>query len=230
MLFEQLYTLAVLVNIPIAAATLFFALFLLRRWRDPIIFNFGMSALMLAIWIANVTILFLDVALVETYRLALVKSRFIFGMLVMHFFLIFTYKYPYPLIKDRTIVVGLYIFNGAYTVFIAAMSWFPLDAYYEAPFHYIVHSDLSRSIFIIHFTALSLWAFSNLIYKLALSEGIFRRRLRKIIVGTGIAVAGNIILSIGSFFVTDLDLNPFGILFTVTVLAYIYSIVRLKDE
>src|SRR3990167_5634654 len=93
---KVLLTIIIYLNIPMAVAMFFFAFVLLRRSKgDAIYFNFGMCILFLALWILVTFLTFFEALPIPTIINVLLS--FIAGLWVMHYFLLFTYKFPIEL-------------------------------------------------------------------------------------------------------------------------------------
>ena len=111
-----IFTTILILDIPLAIASFIFAYILLfrRDWRNPIYFNFGMATLFLGLWILVTILTYIQNLFLSTYFLATLS--FIFGLWILHYFAIFTYKYPYPFKKDSNIIFLLYIITSLFTL------------------------------------------------------------------------------------------------------------------
>src|SRR3990167_831519 len=95
-----IFTVILYLNIPIAIASFIFAYILLRRAKgNAIYFNFGMAVLFLALWISSIITYYIPA--LQDIAVLLGNISFIFGIWILHYFLIFTYKFPFSFRDDR---------------------------------------------------------------------------------------------------------------------------------
>lgn len=224
---ESLFTIILFLNIPIALASFVFAYIILRRGRNPIYFNFGMAVLFLALWIVSILLLFFRILpLPITFFLNL---SFLFGIWILHYFLIFTIKFPVASPGNRFKINLLYLFTFLVSVTCFIPNLYAIEGRLEFPFLYISIGPMGLSIYTIYFVILVSLAFKNLIRKYLQSDGIFKTQLKKIILGTATAIFFNLLFSITIYFFITFNTTPIGVLFIFTVLLYIYSILFSKN-
>ena len=223
-----IFTTILILDIPLAVASFVFAYILLfrRDWRNPIYFNFGMSTLFLGLWILITILTYFQIPFLSTYFLT--AMSFIFGIWILHYFTIFTYKYPYQLKKDRNIIILLYILTSLFTLSFLIPNFYIIESALIFPLIYAKLNLFGLIIFIAYFLVLSILSFKNLIYKYINSGGVHKIQLRKIVIGTVIGVVANIIVIFGIYYLTPYDFTIIGVLFTTGVLMYIYSILFSK--
>ena len=227
---KVLFTIILYLNVLIAIASFIFAFILLRRTKgNAIYFNFGMATLFLGLWITSIPLIFLKFT--EPVNIFLTNTTFLFGIWILQYFLIFTIYFPTPHLKRKNIWVPLlYLLTLLISFSIFIPNLYTVRAVSDFPYLYVKFNAAGLTIYTLYFIALAAASFKNLIYKYRQSDGIFKIQLKKIILGTGIAVAANLALSITIYYFTEFDFSPIGALFTFAVLAYIYSILFGKRE
>lgn len=224
---ELLFTTILYINVVMMVISFIFAYILLRRAKgDKIYFNFGMSTLFLGLWILSIVLLFFEV--IKLDGVFFTNLSFLFGIWILHYFLIFTMKYPVPGSNDRLKINLLYLLTILLSVSIFLPGVYAVESTLDFPFLHVEINPVGLSIFSLYFFILSLLSFINLFKKYFQSDGIFRVHLRKIIIGTLIAVFVNFIFGITIYFFVNFDTTPIGILFVFGVLMYIYSILFSK--
>ena len=223
-----IFTIILILDIPLAIASFVFAYILLfrRDWRNPIYFNFGMATLSLGLWIFVTILTYIQNLFLSTYFLETLS--FIFGLWILHYFAIFTYKYPYSLKKDSNIIILLYAVTSLFTLSFLIPDLYIFKSELRFPFLYNELNLIGFTLFIIYFSVLSILSFKNLIYKYLNSGGIHKIQLKKIIVGTVVGVIANLIFSLSIYYFAPYDFTIIGILFASGVLMYIYSIMFSK--
>ena len=224
---ELLFTIIIFLNIPMAIASFIFAFILLGRSKsNAIYFNFGMATLFLALWISETFFAFFPIFPFTTKIWIL--TSFSCGLGIMHFFLMFTYNYPFSKAVSRYKIIILYIAS----ILVASSPFVPKlyiqEISLDFPFIYERDNFIGLTIFSTYFVLLAALSFINLIKSYRESDGIFRINLKKIIVGTGIAVIANLIFSIFLYYFSTFEATPIGVLFTFGVILYIYSILFSK--
>ncbi|OGY45805.1 MAG: hypothetical protein A2744_01580 [Candidatus Buchananbacteria bacterium RIFCSPHIGHO2_01_FULL_44_11] len=222
-----LFTAVLYLNIPMAITSFVFAFILLRRAKgNGIYFNFGMATLFLALWQVALPLLFIDFSL--PFNIFLVNVTWLFGIWIMHYFLIFTYNFPISTLYSHKQLGFLYLLTlfVSFTFFIPDL--YTKGAYPNFPFLKLVVNPIGLTIYTVFFVSLAFFSFKNLIVNFLKSDGIFRIQLKKIIIGTGVAVIANLFLSITIYYFIDFDTAPLGTVFVFAVLLYIYSILFSK--
>lgn len=204
-----------------------FAYILLRRAKgNAIYFNFGMSTLFLGLWILSIVLLFFEI--IKLGGIFFANISFLFGIWILHYFLVFTMKYPVPGGDDRLKINLLYLLTILVSVTIFLPGFYTTESILNFPFLYVEINSAGLSIFSIYFFLLALLSFKNLLSSYKRSDGIFKKHLKKIIIGTIVAVFANFILGITIYFFINFDTTPIGILFVFGVLTYIYLILFSK--
>ncbi len=214
------------VNIIMMIISFVFAYILLRRQKgNPIYFNFGMSDLFLGLWML--------VTLADFFRLTPLSTNFharlgfIMGVWILHYFLIFTFYFPFKRAINKFVIPLLYIGTVVISI-ITLLPSFIASASVDFPFRYREVNPVSLSIYIFYFFVLALFSLVNLFRSFESGDGIHKVNAKKVLAGTSIAIGANLILSLINFYYTSFDLTSLGMLFTFTVLIYIYSILFSK--
>jgi len=148
---EIVLIVALYLNIILALATYFLAITLLTRRHNAVYFNFGMALLSLAIWISDILILFFGV--LPNFLDLLMRFSFLFGLYTLHYFLLFTYKYPFPPIppKYSQIKVTLfYFFTFAMSLFILFFNIFARPIVFDFPMVYASFSPTFLTVYILY--------------------------------------------------------------------------------
>jgi len=223
---ELIFKIILYVDVVLALASLFFAIVLLSRSRDSITFNFGMMVLSVFFWIVSILLLFFPLIPQASSTLFLNLS-FLFGALVAHFFYIFTVKFPFTKNKNTKILL-LNFFTLILSVSIFWPGLYGREVILDFPFLHVDINPLGLGIFTTYFVLVGVFAFKNLLVKFFSTDGIHKIQLKKIIAGTFITFIVNAVVSIFIYFFIDIDLTPIGILFTFSILMYIYSIIFQK--
>lgn len=218
-----LFTAILYLNILVSLISFIFACILLKRSKgNAIYFNFGMAVLFLGTWAAEIFLLFFKGGIL------LANLSYLFGIWILHYFLLFTYLYPVASPKLRYKFIIFYFFTLLVSTSIFIPKLYTTKAVVDFPYLYFSANPVGVTIFSVYFAFLSVLAFKNLITKYLQSDGIFKKYLFKIILGTGIAIFFNFIFSINIYYFTEFDTTPIGMLFTFSALAYIYSILFSK--
>jgi len=216
-----------ILDIPIAIASFVFAYILLRRAKNNhIYFNFGMAVLFLALWLAGIVVN--SFGFLPGFSTFIENLSFALGIGILHYFLIFTLSFPLPSPR-RSLKVGiLYFFTSLIALSCFIPGLYVISSVSTHPFIYADVNPFGLALYSIYFTLLSVLSFVNLIYKYKNNDGIFRLQLKKIILGTIIAIVVNLFFRITVLFLGHHDTSPIGAFFTFTVLIYIYSILFSK--
>ncbi len=224
-----LFTIILFLNIPMAVASFIFAYILLRRAKgNAIYFNFGMAVLFLALWVANILLLFWSPLVINILSLFLTNLSFAFGILILHYFLIFTFHFPVSTLKARSKEIILYLLTLIILISIFLPGLYTKSVIFDFPFYYVFFNPLGLVVYTAYFFVLSLLAFVNLYKKYLRFDGVIRVNLKKILVSTFLAILFNFFLSLMVYFFISFNTTPFGALFTSLVLFYIYSILFSK--
>ncbi len=220
---ESLFTIILFLNILMAIASFIFAYILLRRAKgNAIYFNFGMSALFLALWITVTFLAYFPIG-VFTITFWILLSYF-FGLGIMHFFLMFTYKYPVSKDISRANIFIIYTASILVALTLLVPDLYVLENKLDFPFMYEEDNPIGLTIFSIYFVILEAMSFVNLGKYYIKCFVIFKKNLKKIIIGTGVAVVANLIFSLFIYYFSNFQSTSIGVLFTFGVLLYIYSI------
>lgn len=223
---ELIFKIILYVDIVLALISLFFAIVLLARNRDSITLNFGMMVLSVFFWIVSILLLFF-ILVPQISSVFLLNLSFFFGALIAHFFYIFTLKFPFS--KNENIkIILFYILTVAVSISIFLPGLYGRKTSLDFPFLHIDINPVGLTIFTSYFLLVGIFAFKNLLVKFFSADGIHKIQLKKIIIGTFITFIVNAVISISIYFFIDVDLTPIGILFTFSILMYIYSIIFQK--
>jgi len=223
---KTIFLTILLVNIPIVLASFFFAVVLLRRGKNPIYFNFGMAVLSLALWSVAEELLFFNPF--SYFFVVLDQLTFLFGIWIVHYFLIFTMNFPIPTSKKLRQQVLLYIVTSIISFSFFLPGWYTQNVYANFPFVYIYDNPLGLTIYAFYFFVLGLLSFKNLIFRYIQSDGILRIQLKRIIIGTALVLLINFFSSITIYYFSAFSTAPIGVFFTSMTLIYIYSILFTK--
>jgi len=215
-----------ILEIPLAIISFVFASLILSRRKNPIYFNFGMAVLFLAFWLTGIVVN--SFGLLPWFSALIENLTFALGAGILHYFLIFTLSFPLPS-PNRSLKIGiLYFFTALIVLSCFIPGLYVVSSVSVPPFVYFDANPLGLTLFSIYFVLLSVLSFTNLIYSYKNSDGIFRSQLKKIILGTIVAIIVNLFFSIMVFFWSRFETSPIGAFFTFTVLIYIYSILFSK--
>ena len=101
-----LFTAILYLNILVSLISFIFACILLKRSKgNAIYFNFGMAVLFLGTWAAEIFLLFFKGGIL------LANLSYLFGIWILHYFLLFTYLYPVASPKLRYKFIIFYFFT-----------------------------------------------------------------------------------------------------------------------
>lgn len=226
---ELIFTIIIYLNIPMAIAAFVFAAILLSRSRgNPVYFNFGMSVLSLALWILVTFFSFFFIGPI-TLTFWLLSSYF-FGLWIIYFFLMFTYKYPFSQDVKKLTIYILYTLSALVVLTIFVPNLYIFEDKLDFPFIYEKTNPIGLTIFSTYFIIFATLSFINLFKSYWRSDGIHKVQLKKIIIGTLVAVLANLIFSLFIYYFSTFESTPVGILFTFGVLIYIYSILFSKKQ
>lgn len=215
-----------ILDIPLALVSFGFAALLLSRKRNPVNFNFGMAVLFLAFWLTNIVIN--SFGLLPKFSSLIENLSFALGIGILHYFLIFTLSFPLPASNRSLKIRILYLFTALMMLICFIPGLYVVSSASVPPFMYANVNPFGLTLFSLYFVLLSILSFTNLVYNYKNSDGIFRLQLKKIIMGTIIAIIVNLFFSNLILFWANFDTSPIGALFTFTVLIYIYSILFSK--
>lgn len=225
---DYLFRAILVIDVFLAIASFAFAYILLfrRDRKNPIYFNFGMAVLSLALWLSSILLLFVDTLPISGVTLE--NLTYLFGIGILHYFLIFSLTFPTPARKRFLKVFILYIFTALVSTSFFIPGLYALTVVRKVPFLYAEINPIGVSIFSIYFAILSILSFINLVSNFKKSDGIFRLHLKRIIIGTLIAIIVNSIFSVLNAYVSSFDLSSVGAISIFVVLFYIYSILFSK--
>ena len=220
-----LFTILFYIDIVLAAVSFVLAFIILRRRHNPIYFNFGISNLFLALWLTAISLMIVSGS---PHNVSFVNLTFLFGILILHFFAIFTFRFPVKDSRDDKKIIIIYLLTAIMSVPILIPGFYTISAESDFPFLRVNIGRPWLTIFSVYFLALSIMSFRNLVKKYFTSDGIYKTQLFKIIIGTAVAVFANFIFSISIYHFTSFDTNLIGAPFTFAVIVYIYSILFSK--
>ncbi len=199
-----------------------FAFIILRRGRDPIYFNFGMATLFLALWLTASEIMYLIIP--DALRIIVINLTFAFGILIMHYFTIFTFYFPsLSSVRNRPVTAILYLLSFLVALSTIVPGMYVQRAVLDYPFLYVSFNNVNLTIFTLYFIVLTAISFNNLFKKYINSVGIHKIQLKKVIIGASVVIFINLFLSILLYFVTDFDTNIIGAFFAFAVIVLIFS-------
>ncbi|HLC69648.1 MAG TPA: hypothetical protein VJH75_01225 [Patescibacteria group bacterium] len=222
-----IFTLILFLNIPLALASFFFAYILLRRAKgDAIYFNFGMAVLFLGLWIAGTSLTFIPFIPLSTVDFEIISL--IFSLWVVHYFLLFTYRFPFQLKINKGRDTIFYFCSSLLTLSLFIPNLYVIAAEIDFPFLREKVNYFGFTVFILYVFFLILFSFRNLIKKYKISDGVHRIYLKKIIIGTFFSIIISIFFGFMVPYFANLDFSYIGTLSTFAVLAYIYSILFSK--
>ncbi|MBN1779035.1 MAG: hypothetical protein JW816_02345 [Candidatus Buchananbacteria bacterium] len=186
-----------------------------------------MSALFLGLWLSASEIMYLDLNFLP--RIFIVDLTFLFGIWILHYFYIFTYYFPFQRVEIRWQEKFIYFLTILISVSIFIPSLYARSADLDFPFLFVNINKIGLSIFVAYFVLLIVLSLKNLLSKYFISDGIHKINLKKVIVGTTLALIVNLFFSMSIYFFTEFDTNVVGAFFTLGVIIYIYLILFPRD-
>lgn len=213
----------------IAISTIVFLADLALAWRvwisnrkNPINISFALTALMISFWVLSITLserIFMAPSLIS---LGLRLSYF-FATLLIFFFFWFTYFFPYKVIKlPRNLVISLFLLTGL-TLVISILPDIFITGSILPPDRFTAARSLFWHLFFAgYFFLMSALSYYNLFSKLKRSSGIWRTRIKQVIIATSVAVIGGSVFSLIIPIVHSEVLDWVGPLFTLFMVVYIW--------
>ncbi len=221
----------------IAISAIVFLADLALAWRiwisnrkNPINICFALTALMISFWVLSITLaerVFMDpLAISYAFRASYSSST-----LLIFFFFLFTYHFPYKVYKlSRTRIFIILIITSLILV-IAVLPNIFVSEYVLPKDRFSPEKSVFWHLFFAgYFFFISILAYYNLFSKLKSSSGIWRTRLKQVIIATSVAVIG------GSFFclivpiIYSNTLDWVGPLFTLFMVVYIWYYIFWKSK
>lgn len=216
--------------VPVLLGLLFIVDLLLayRVWignrKNVVNIFYALAVLMAALWTGG---LLGDALAIGTQDISIL-TRFIYitPILAVFFFYIFTYYFPY---KTYTISKSLVLLLLAFTIISLTIVIIPgamipltLTKLETLRFYY---NRIGYAIYSLYFILFTVLAFKNLLIKYKTSDGIWRKRIKQVLIGTSVAFIGgglfNLILPmICDSYVLGGYLAPFFTFFTAVYIWY----------
>jgi hypothetical protein len=196
-----------------------------RVWRSnpkhPVNIYFALAVLMAAFWTAGaIGIQSANSPLVIGWS---AKIAYISGFLAGFFFLFFTYHFPYKIVNLSTGYLIVLILTALTTVLLMLLPNVFLATRVSPSDRFSPEiSTFWHIIFTIIDMAVILLSFKNLLLSYKHLDGIWKKRIRQIIVGTLIAFLGGTIFSLIIPLIYNNSLNWLGPVFSLFMAGYIW--------
>lgn len=225
---ESIFTIILYLDTLMMLVSLFFSFILLSRAKGNLVyFNFGLSILFLGVWMFVTLVDFFGLTPFSSVLHA--KLGFLVGIWILHYFLLFTFYFPFPRRFSKLSIYFLYLVTLAMSI-VTMMTASISSASVAFPFRIRVINVYYLTIYIIYFGFLMSWSLFNLLKSFGDGEGVSKIKTKKILVGTSLAMAANLVFSLINFYYSDFDLTSVGMFFSFAVLIYIYVILFFKEQ
>ncbi|MDD2807597.1 MAG: hypothetical protein PHW95_03705 [Patescibacteria group bacterium] len=224
---KLLFTLSIYLDGLMALISLLYSIILLSKSKGkPIYFNFGMAQLALTFWLADLFLSFLNFRFITL--LVIENFSFLFGLLIVHFFYIFTLTYPFEVNRRKVKALIAYFVTMVLSFSFFVPGLYSLSAVSVFPYFYTSINPIGLFIFILAFLIYSIAALVNLLKVYYTIDGIYKLKIKKIVLGTLVTIIFNVLFSMSIYFFTTFDTSVIGAMSVFTILMYVNQII-FKD-
>ena len=169
-----------------------------RTWvsnrRNPVNIYYAVTMLMLAFWSLST----LGIRLMNTpFSISwAVRLSFFFGALIIFFFYLFTYYFPHKTFTLSKRSVILLLSSTAFILFISTLPNVLVGGFVSPGHRFDSENFLWNIVFTFYFITLLFLSYRNLFLKYTQSDGIWRKRLREIMIATSAPLLVGVFLAL----------------------------------